>query len=96
MDTRAKAENMSESKNDFRNELLSFSQSISLEWLGHNRETIQSTPELQRLIDLFPPLEATFRNWKESDEGEFLRTIRNTFQAQAAFTLSRFHETGYR
>ena len=97
MDTHEKAENMSDPKDDFRNQLLSFSQGISLEWLGHNRETIQDTPEFQRLIDLFPPLEATFRNWMESDQGEYLRTIRHTFQAQAAFNhvcAESFPESG--
>ena len=97
MDTHEKAENMSDPKDGFRNQLLSFSQGISLEWLSHNKESIQSTPELQRLIELFPPLEETFRNWTESDQGEFLRTVIHTFQAQAAFNhvcAESFPESG--
>ena len=97
MDNHEKVDNMSNPKDDFRNQLLSFSQGISLEWLSQKRDSIQSTPELQRLIELFPPLEKTFQNWEESDQGEFLRTIRHTFQAQAAYNhvcAESFPESG--
>ena len=85
MVTDKKTEQTSDKTHDFRNELLSFSQGISMDWLHHNKESIQSTPEFQRLIELFPPLRGSFQNWEENDQGEFLRTIIHTFQTQAAY-----------
>ncbi|MEE4353376.1 MAG: hypothetical protein V2J25_10960 [Desulfatiglans sp.] len=81
----------------FSNELLSFSQGISLDWLDQHRGAIQRTPEFQRLVELFPPLEERFRQWEENDPPEFLRTLVHTFQTQAAYNrvcAGSFPESG--
>ena len=70
---------------EFRDELLAFSGSISLDWLNWNRDHVDETSEFDTLVGLFPPLEDIFRRWIGEDPLEFQRTLIHTFQTQAAY-----------
>lgn len=82
---------------ELQNKLLSFSSSISFDWLNSNKDKVNKTSEYDTLIQLFPPLEDLFNKWHNEDSSEFFRTIVHTFQTQAAYNRilsGNFPESG--
>ena len=92
-----KSDSVKGSENEFSDKLLTFSRSISLDWLFQNSEQIESTSEFNTLTSLFPPLEEICRKGLEEDPQEFFRTLPHTFQTQAAYNricVGDFPESG--
>jgi len=80
-----KSDSITELEKGFRDKLIPFSKSITIEWLNSFKASINKTPEFDALIRLFSPLKKIFEEWMHNDQQEFFRTIIHTFQTQSAY-----------
>ena len=64
-------------------DLIDFTQQISLGWINQYAGEIDCTREYQHLLSLFPPLSELFKQGKQEDPAEFGRTVDHTFHTIA-------------